>query len=132
MGYLFFIHKSVISQFNCGTGRNTYAVDINGDLYPCHRFVGNPEYKIGDIYNGASGRKDFLDKLNINSSYRKKCSKCWLKNLCLGKCPQTALVTSGKIYEQKDIVCTLEKALYENAIYYYTQLSEEEKNLIFI
>lgn len=130
-GYLFLIHKSVMSQFNCGTGRNMYAVDINGDLYPCQRFVGKQEYKLGDIYNGASGRKDFLDKIEVNSKFRKKCSKCWIKNLCLGKCPYTALVATGKVYEQSDIVCTLEKALYENAICFYSQLSEKEKKLIF-
>lgn len=130
-GYLFLIHKSAMAEFNCGTGRNMYAVDINGNLYPCQRFVGNTEYTLGNIYNGVSGRKEFLNKININSHYRKKCNKCWIRNLCLGQCVHTALVKTGKVYEQSEIVCTLEKALYEDAICFYSQLQESEKAIIF-
>jgi uncharacterized protein len=112
----------------CGAVKSMYAVDINGALYPCHRFVGEPEYYLGDIYNGGR-RNEFLDKLSLN--HRPECSKCWAKNLCLGGCPYENYKASGDIDKISKRNCRITKMLFEDIIKIYVDMTEEDKENLF-
>ncbi len=87
----------------CGSGTEYMAVTPWGDLYPCHQFVGDEKFKLGDIYNGVSNfeiQKQFLE----NNVYAKKeCKDCWAKLYCSGGCSANAYHATGSvkgIYEQ--------------------------------
>jgi uncharacterized protein len=123
------IHYGSIRFLVCGVGRNAYAIDINGDIYPCHRFVSNKEFKLGDIFNGVKNRNSFINKVLVLN--HRQCNNCWAKNLCLGSCPHENLMATGSIQQSSDQNCNLIKSMYEEAIKVYLNLTEEEKREIF-
>jgi uncharacterized protein len=130
-GYLLNIHQSKEADFGCGAGRKMIAVNINGDIYPCQRFVGVEEHKLGNIYADELNQRDFLDKTYIHSSQRAKCKKCWIRKLCLGTCPHNNYVNTGKVTENSEFTCVFYRTLYEDAVRFYTTLTDEEKRYIF-
>lgn len=71
----------------CGTGRNTTAVTEHGDLYPCHRYVGEDAYKIGTLRDGIDSTRLRRYFTEIFDGYDKHCSHCWARALCGGQCP---------------------------------------------
>lgn len=113
----------------CGVGRNMYAVDINGNLFPCHRFVANKEYCLGDVYTGVKNREEFLRKQYIFNHLQ--CQECWVQNLCLGGCPNENLVDTGNMQVSSSRNCKLTKKIYEELIKIYLHLNEEDKKNIF-
>lgn len=114
----------------CGVARNMYAVDIDGRLYPCHRFVANKEYSLGDIKNGVSTkRSEFIKNLHIGN--HDQCKDCWAQNLCLGGCPNENLLETGSINKASQKNCILTKLMYEKLIEVYVRLTEEQKNKLF-
>lgn len=114
----------------CGVARNMYAVDIDGRLYPCHRFVANKEYSLGDIKNGVSTKKsEFIKNLHIGN--HEQCKDCWAQNLCLGGCPNENLLETGSINKASQKNCILTKLMYEKLIEVYVRLTEEQKNKLF-
>lgn len=114
----------------CGVARNMYAVDIDGRLYPCHRFVANKEYSLGDIKNGVSTkRSEFIKNLHIGN--HDQCKDCWAQNLCLGGCPNENLLETDSINKASQKNCILTKLMYEKLIEVYVRLTEEQKNKLF-
>ena len=123
------IHQNFIAKFPCGTGRSMYAVDIQGNLFPCHRFVGEDSYVLGNINESeVPHRNKYLSE--IISDNRKQCHDCWVRNLCLGKCPHINLVLTGDVSKALPISCSLERALYEDVIKIYLRLSDKEKDIL--
>jgi uncharacterized protein len=123
------LEYSNVRYLSCGVGRNMYAVDINGDLFPCHRFVGNKEYSLGNIYSGVKNKEKFIDKQYIFNHLQ--CRNCWVQNLCLGGCPNENLVSTGDMQVSPDRNCKFTKKVYEELIKVYLHLSEEDKKCIF-
>lgn len=113
----------------CGAAKHMYAVDIDGNLYPCHRFVSNKEYSLGSIYDGVSLKRDkFISDINISS--RPHCKECWAQNLCLGGCPYENTL-DGKEYNFKERNCELMKMLYEELLRIYVSFDDIDKKEIF-
>ena len=74
----------------CGSGHEYVAVTPQGEIYPCHQFVGNGDFKMGDVFNGIE-RTDIQDTFKNSNVYTKeKCSGCWAKFYCSGGCPANA------------------------------------------
>lgn len=114
----------------CGVARNMYAVDIDGRLYPCHRFVANKEYSLGDIKSGVSkNRSEFIRNLLIGN--HDQCKTCWAQNLCLGGCPNENLLETGSINKASERNCILTKLMYEKLIEVYVKLTEQQKSKLF-
>lgn len=118
------IHYSKIRTKACGAGKNLYAIDINGDIYPCQRFVGNTKMIIGNIFNSNNKQEDFLKKTSISTF--KKCSNCWIRNLCVGGCIHDNLFFTGNINEPFELQCKYKKKIITEAINIYLRLSDEE------
>ncbi len=78
--------KSGIKGLGCGVGRNTAIVDNKGNIYPCHRYEGMPNYVIGNVATGMDKvkLKDYYDKVNQNA--RARCHDCWIRDYCNGGC----------------------------------------------
>lgn len=115
---------------SCGVVRTMCAVDIDGKIFPCHRFVSNKECSIGSISNGMAEKAcDFLNKTKINS--HSQCQKCWAKNLCLGGCPNENYENSGDITISSNRTCRFNQMLFEELLKVYVNLTENEKEKIF-
>ncbi|MBO5927163.1 MAG: thioether cross-link-forming SCIFF peptide maturase [Clostridia bacterium] len=100
----------------CGSGTEYMAVTPWGDLYPCHQFVGEEEFKLGDIYNGITNptKQDEFSKINVYS--HKECKDCWARLYCSGGCAANAHHATGSINGIYDYGCKLFRKRIECAI----------------
>lgn len=83
------------SIFRCGACRGTTTVGADGTLFPCHRFVGMKNWKIGHIQTGPDYEKCKQFWRNYRKAIAKKCSFCWLWNNCGGPCPWEIAQSDG-------------------------------------
>lgn len=100
----------------CGSGTEYMAVTPWGDLYPCHQFVGEEKFKLGDIYNGVTNT-ELQDKFRECNVYaRKECKDCWAKLYCSGGCAANSYHASGDIKGIYKYGCDLFKKRIECAV----------------
>ena len=100
----------------CGSGTEYMAVTPQGDLYPCHQFVGEEEFRLGSIWEGVTNtakRQEFRD-CNVYS--RPECRDCWAKLYCSGGCAANAYHSSGSVKGIYEKGCRLFKKRMECAI----------------
>ncbi len=100
----------------CGSGTEYMAVTPWGDLYPCHQFVGEEKFKLGDIWNGVTNteiQKEFAD---CNVYTRPECSDCWAKLYCSGGCAANAYHATGSVNGVYKYGCELFRKRMECAI----------------
>ena len=100
----------------CGAGFEYLAVSPDGYLYPCHQFVGQEEFVMGDIYEGINNMtlRNIFKGNNILK--KEKCRGCWAKLFCSGGCHANAWYSNGDIAETNEIACALQKKRLECAI----------------
>ena len=100
----------------CGSGTEYLAVTPWGDLYPCHQFVGDEKFKLGDIYNGIVNTK-VRDEFKLCNAYaRPECKDCWAKLYCSGGCAANSYHATGNILGTYKYGCKLLKKRIECAI----------------
>ncbi|MDE7260448.1 MAG: thioether cross-link-forming SCIFF peptide maturase [Oscillospiraceae bacterium] len=100
----------------CGSGTEYMAVTPWGDLYPCHQFVGEEAYKLGDIWNGVTNTA-VRDEFKLCNAYaRPECADCWAKLYCSGGCAANAYHASGSIRGVYEYGCELFRKRIECAI----------------
>ncbi len=100
----------------CGSGTEYMAVTPTGDLYPCHQFVGDEKYLLGNIYDGVTN-KEIQDEFKLCNAYaRKECDDCWAKLYCSGGCAANSYHASGKITGIYEYGCELFKKRIECAV----------------
>ena len=81
----------------CGSGTEYMAVTPWGELYPCHQFVGDPKYSLGNIYEGVTNTA-IQDEFKLCNAYaRPNCKDCWAKLYCSGGCAANAYHATGSI-----------------------------------
>lgn len=100
----------------CGAGREYMAVTPEGDLYPCHQFVGREQYRIGNLDDESldeSVRDRFLDN---HVGKKEACRTCWAQYLCAGGCAANAEAYSGSILQPNPQECRLLKKRTECAL----------------
>jgi len=100
----------------CGSGTEYLAVTPEGDLYPCHQFVGEEEYKMGSVFSGIENTQIREDFANCNVYTKPECKKCWAKFYCSGGCTANALHYGGDIKGTYDIGCKLQRKRIECAV----------------
>ena len=100
----------------CGCGVEYLAVAPNGDLFPCHQFVGKNNFKMGSVYEkelNADLLKKFSEATLLNKS---KCKKCWAKYYCGGGCNANNFNLNGDLLIPSELFCEMEKKRVECAI----------------
>jgi len=108
----------------CGSGTEYLAVTPWGDFYPCHQFVGEEEFLIGDVYKGIT-RLDMVDDFKCCNVYAKeKCRDCFAKFYCSGGCAANSHKFHGSITDTYDIGCDLQKKRVECSIMIQAALAE--------
>ncbi len=100
----------------CGSGTEYMAVTPWGDLYPCHQFVGEERFKLGNIYDGVTNDalRESFRKCNVYT--KAECENCWAKLYCSGACAANAYHASGDINGVYPKGCELFKKRIECAI----------------
>ncbi len=100
----------------CGSGTEYLAVTPWGDLYPCHQFVGEEKFKLGNVNDGITN-KEIAEKFKLCNAYaRPKCKDCWAKLYCSGGCSANAYHATGDITGIYEYGCELFKKRIECAI----------------
>ena len=112
----------------CGSGCEYLAVTPWGDFYPCHQFVGNEDFLMGNVDEGIK-RDDIRDEFKQCNVYsREKCRNCFAKFYCSGGCAANAYNFHGKITDVYEVGCELQRKRIECAIMLKAAEAEEEGN----
>ncbi|MDD4165019.1 MAG: thioether cross-link-forming SCIFF peptide maturase [Eubacteriales bacterium] len=100
----------------CGVGVEYLAVTPEGELYPCHQFVGNRDYRMGNVFDGVTNT-GLQDKFKLCNVYAKeKCKDCFARFFCGGGCAANSLHSSGDINGTYEIGCVLHRKRIECAV----------------
>ena len=101
----------------CGAGSEYLAVTPSGQLYPCHQFVGDESFKIGDLDTGII-KTDLIEEFSQCHVFTKpECATCWAHYYCSGGCMANAHQSHGSILKPDTISCELQKKRIECALY---------------
>jgi uncharacterized protein len=109
----------------CGSGTEYLAVTPWGDLYPCHQFVGIPEYLMGNVYDGVVKPELREEFKHCNVYSKEKCRDCFAKFYCSGGCAANSYNFHGNINDAYDIGCELQRKRVECAIMLKVAENEE-------
>lgn len=100
----------------CGAGTEYMAVTPTGELYPCHQFVGNTDYCLGDVFNGVQKKETVNEFKKCNVYAKEKCKDCFARFYCSGGCAANAFNFTGSILGNYEVGCELQKKRVECAI----------------
>ena len=92
------------------------AVTPWGDLYPCHQFVGEEAFKLGDVWQGVTNKEKQNEFRECNVYARKDCENCWAKLWCAGGCAANAYHATGSVKGTYTYGCDLFRKRMECAI----------------
>ncbi len=100
----------------CGSGTEYMAVTPTGELYPCHQFVGDKDYLMGDVFNGVTNTavRDKFKRCNVYS--KPECADCWARLYCSGGCAANSYHATGDINGIYSYGCELFKKRMQCAI----------------
>ena len=100
----------------CGSGTEYLAVTPWGELFPCHQFVGDPKYSMGDVWHGVTNTA-LRDEFKLCNAYaRPGCKDCWARMYCSGGCAANAYHATGSIKGVYEYGCDLFRKRMECAI----------------
>lgn len=130
---LYVLFNKKLKLRSCNLAVSSIAINFKGDIYPCHRFMGDEDYIIGSLDNGLIEEqiRQFRD---VNVLNIEGCSNCWARFLCAGSCAHSR-VKHVNLNGAYDRFCTLNKSIYEIALYIYSELkayNEDVFNLLFL
>ena len=100
----------------CGSGTEYMAVTPWGDLYPCHQFVGEEKFKLGDIWSGVSNHAIQEEFASCNVYAREECRDCWARLYCSGGCAANAYHATGSVRGVYQQGCDLFRKRIECAV----------------
>lgn len=109
----------------CGSGTEYLAVTPWGDFYPCHQFVGNEKFLMGNVYDGIKNTELQSEFKCCNVYAKEKCRNCFARFYCSGGCAANSYNFHGSITDAYDIGCELEKKRIECAIMIKAALADE-------
>lgn len=114
----------------CGAGYEYLAVAPSGEIFPCHQFVGEPEYVLGTVWSG-------LEKADVSDAFKDShvlnkpiCRSCWAKYFCSGGCEKHNIQYSGSRDVPEEMACEMEKKRLECSFYIQATLSDVERSEI--
>ena len=113
----------------CGAGNEYISVVPNGDIYPCHQFVGEEKYLMGNVWDGVK-RTDLCKEFkNCNVYAKEKCQNCFAKFYCSGGCAANSYNFHGSINDVYELGCELQRKRVECAIMLKAaEAAEEQEN----
>lgn len=127
---LYVIHTRKKSVYGCAAGHGNVAIDPSGDIYPCHRFVGEEEWSMGNVHDGSfdpSIRRRFEQN---TVDQRTACSTCWARYICGGRCVHEAKEATGSIREADALLCDMVRFQTELCLLLYARLRPHQRAII--
>ncbi len=109
----------------CGAGHEYVAITPDGDIYPCHQFVGNKDFLLGNISDGNMDEKISAAFKEAHIYNKPICDKCWAKFYCSGGCQANNFNFNGDIHVPYEIGCKMQKKRIECAIALKSKIMEE-------
>ena len=109
----------------CGSGTEYMAVTPWGELFPCHQFVGDPKYSLGNIWDGVTNEAIQDEFRSCNAYARPECRDCWARMYCSGGCAANAYHATGSIGGVYQYGCELFKKRIECAVMMKVAEAEE-------
>ena len=109
----------------CGSGTEYMAVTPWGELFPCHQFVGDPKYSLGNIFDGVTNTEIQDEFRSCNAYARPECKDCWARLYCSGGCAANSYHATGSITGVYKYGCELFKKRIECAV--MMQVAEAEE-----
>ena len=100
----------------CGSGTEYMAVTPWGDLYPCHQFVGEEKFRLGDVWQGVTNEAVQEEFAACNVYAREECRTCWARLYCSGGCAANAYHATGSVRGVYEYGCELFRKRMECAI----------------
>ena len=100
----------------CGAGCEYVAITPDGDIYPCHQFVGKDEYRMGNVFDGSFDMNISGTFAEQNIYTRPACRDCWARFYCSGGCSASNLLVNGDITKSNEVACEMERKRLECAI----------------
>ena len=110
----------------CGAGCEYVAITPEGDIYPCHQFVGKEEYKLGNVHEEGFNMEVSERFAGLNVYTRDECADCWAKFYCTGGCSASNLLVNGDVKTPNHIACEMERKRLECAIALKAAAAAEE------
>ena len=110
----------------CGSGTEYLAVTPTGDLYPCHQFVGDKKYLMGNVWDGVLNKEIRGEFANCNAYSREECKDCWARLYCSGGCAANAYHATGSVEGIYEYGCKLFRKRMECAIMMEVEKQDEE------
>lgn len=124
------IYPAILALFHnkkkfyaCGAGLGMAGVSINGDIYLCHRFVGQKKYKIGTVFNKELDREEYKKTVTCNEF----CQDCFARYYCAGGCKYDNVSKWESIFQPAEDICQVKRRELELAAYVVSCLDESDK-----
>ena len=111
----------------CGSGTEYLAVTPWGDFYPCHQFVGEEAFLMGNVFDGLKASELQEEFKGCNVYAEEKCRNCFAKFYCSGGCAANAYKFHGSINDAYDVGCELQRKRIECAVMIKAALAEEDE-----
>lgn len=112
-------------SIGCGAGSEYVAVTPTGEIYPCHQFVGEEDFLLGNVNDGIVNKGLQKQFHEADVFHKDACTECWAKYFCSGGCHANAFHNNGTIYEPFDVGCQMERKRLECALTVYAKESSE-------
>lgn len=114
--------------YGCGIGKGMVAISANGDIYPCHRFVGIEELRLGNIADyHIEGLNDYWRAV---VDHLPECWSCWARYFCGGGCFYNNKAHTGDMHRPESLYCRETKAMFEGLIHLFCDLSKDDKEFL--
>lgn len=110
----------------CGAGNEYFSVTPQGDLYPCHQFADDPQYRMGNVFEKKLNEKIRATFRDANLFTKEKCRDCFAKYHCSGGCAANNIRFGGDIDMPYSVTCDMMKARMECALHLYAKARESE------
>lgn len=111
--------------YGCGVGKGMAGISITGDVYPCHRFVGQKEFRLGNVDAYKAGVAN--EYWNAVVDTLPECASCWARHLCGGGCSYHNKALTGDLHKPAPSFCNQTRAMFEGLIHVYCELTEEDR-----
>lgn len=100
----------------CGSGNEYVSITPDGDIYPCHQFVGHEEYKMGNLEEGSFNEEIKKEFAGAHVYSKPACQDCWAKFYCSGGCNANNYIYNGDIHKAYELSCKIQRKRLECAI----------------
>lgn len=100
----------------CGSGNEYVSITPDGDIYPCHQFVGHEEYKMGNLEEGTFNQEIKKEFAGAHVYSKPACQECWAKFYCSGGCNANNYIYNGDIHKAYELSCKIQRKRLECAI----------------